>query len=459
VKPLPAKPIPQAPQRIALVNPTRYLGNLLLAGSLIQAYAQQCQARGQHLLIILDDSFQDLCRDTFPDLSHTSSSSRRPGEGRGPALKQDATQAQNATQTQNLPTAQILYYPRRQISNSGPISKLRLFLTFLNKIRKFRPDLAYNIEEDTTTSRLTQLSGAKFRLGCSPARHNLGYEHVLPLNYADRPATQRHRWFSFLEVFQAAGLTGAYQHYINLHINLPDEALIEKLHKQGIDPATPLIAIHPSATKTYKMWPESAFAELCNQLIKKGFHPVLLGAGNQDTARCAAILELANAAAPVPTVPTAPRYPGEGRGPALNQTEAPPTKGPTISNLCNQLSLRELAQFFLLAQGIVGNDSGPFHLAAAMGLPGVVIFGPSDAGIWGPLGTHSKVLQRQDLCDARCSRKACYEGYRCLREIRAELVLAELMELMGQEQLVSALDPGLRRGYVNVGSDDGERTN
>lgn len=456
MKPLPAKPIPQAPQRIALVNPTRYLGNLLLAGGLIQAYAQQCQARGQHLLIILDDSFQDLCRSAFPDLNQTDctprhpGAPRRPGEGRGPVLKQDVPPTQNATQTQNLPTAQILYYPRRQISNSGPISRLRLFLEFLNKIKNFKPDLAFNIEEDTTTSRLTQLSGAKFRLGCSPARHNLGYEHVLPISHADRPATQRHRWFSFLEVFQAAGLTGAYQNYINLHINQPDEALIEKLHKQGIDPATPLIAIHPSATKTYKMWPESAFAELCNLLIEKGFKPVLVGAGNQDTARCAAILELANAGAPVhpvhpvSTAPPAPRHPGEGRGPAPEQDQASPT--PTLTNLCNHLSLHELAQFFLLCQGIVGNDSGPFHIAAALGLPGVVIFGPSDAGIWGPLGARSKVLQRQDLCDARCSRKACYAGYRCLREIRAELVLEELMGLMGQEQLVSALDPGLRRG-------------
>jgi len=402
----PTKPIPDAPERILLVNPTRYLGNLLLSGGLIQAFAAKCQADGQGLLLILDDSFRELCSSAFPD---TAVPAPGPAANRIP-IPQAALQ--------------VCFYPRQQLNRAGFFAKLRLYIEFLLKIRKFNADLAINIEEDTTTNRLTQLSGARFRVGCSPARHGFGYEHVLPINYADRSAAKRHRWHSYLEVLQAAGLKDTSVGYLNLHINQLSAELIEKLSSCGLhamEPGQPreapgniprfhtgdgtcrpLIAIHPSATKAYKMWPESAFSNLCILLIKNGFQPVLVGAGKQDAARCAEILA------------------GTGNDHA------------TVINLCNRLSLRELASFFLLCSGIVGNDSGPSHLASAQGLPGVVIFGPSDAGIWGPLGRHSKVLQRQDLCDPGCSRRACLASYRCLQGITPAAVLTALQEQIAE---------------------------
>jgi ADP-heptose:LPS heptosyltransferase len=53
-------------------------------------------------------------------------------------------------------------------------------------------------------------------------------------------------------------------------------------------------------------------------------------------------------------------------------------------------------------------------------VPGVVIFGPSEPAIWGPLGAHSQVLRKAEQCDPRCSRRACYAQYRCLAAITPE---------------------------------------
>ncbi len=55
--------------------------------------------------------------------------------------------------------------------------------------------------------------------------------------------------------------------------------------------------------------------------------------------------------------------------------------------------LAEVAQLMRDASVFVGNDSGPAHIAAAFGLPMVVIFGPSDAEIWAPWRTIGKVLK------------------------------------------------------------------
>jgi len=373
--------LPGDPQRILLVDPTRYLGNLLLAGALLQQYAAHCAAHKRDLLLVLDESFAELCASAFPGL-------------------------------------RVLYYPRHELARTGALDRLSLYWRFLKEIRRFRADLAFNLEEDTVSTRLVQLSGARFRLGCSPLRQNFGFEHVLPIDYAVRVPGRRHRWYSFQEVFAALGLPELLPSYMNLHINQLDNGFFQKLERLGVDFSRPVVAVHPGATKPYKQWPEFAFIELCNLLIKNNIQPVILGAGSAEAVRCASIVE--------------------GIG---GSTSTRPV------NLCNHLSLRELAGFFMVCAGSVGNDSGPSHLAAAQGLPGVVIFGPSDAEIWGPLGTASRVLQRRDLCAPGCSRRACLADYSCLRGISPTSVVESLL----QGKLRSPLNPlGMETEISNI---------
>jgi heptosyltransferase-3 len=59
--------------------------------------------------------------------------------------------------------------------------------------------------------------------------------------------------------------------------------------------------------------------------------------------------------------------------------------------------LREVAQLSRDASLFVGNDSGPAHLAAAFGVPELVLFGPSDAEIWAPWRTAHRVIQRDPI--------------------------------------------------------------
>jgi ADP-heptose:LPS heptosyltransferase len=55
--------------------------------------------------------------------------------------------------------------------------------------------------------------------------------------------------------------------------------------------------------------------------------------------------------------------------------------------------LEEIKTLLAGAALFVGNDSGPAHIAAAFGVPSVVVFGPSDPAIWGPWRTVSKIIQ------------------------------------------------------------------
>ncbi len=354
--------LPQHPARIILVNPTRYLGNLLIAGRLIQEFAAWCAARNITFRLVVDAGYAELL-----------------------ALA--------------LPPEVLIPYPRRQIKQSSGLRKLQIYLQCLRQIRAFRADIAFNIEEDSVSHRLTQLSGAKFRLGCSSTRHGFGYNHVVPVNFAARPAEQQHRWYSFQEVFAALGLPPSQPGYLRLPQEPLSTQLQSHLQALGVDTSKQQVVLHAGATKAYKKWPQQYFAELCQALCREGRQLVFIGAG-QDAEEIAAVLAL------VPQPHTG------------------------IVNLCNQLSLAELAQYFGSVSAIVGNDSGPFHLAAAKGVPGLVIFGPTSVALWGPLSPTASVLKSSEVCSAECTKHQCVHQHRCLTSITPRQVLDQLAPIL-----------------------------
>jgi len=116
------------------------------------------------------------------------------------------------------------------------------------------------------------------------------------------------------------------------------------------------IAVHPGSGGKRKCWPAQRFAELAARLQA----PVLLVEGPADTVACREFAEAF--ASPVPVV----RAIG--------------------------VSLSRLAALLSESRGYVGNDSGVSHLAAALGVPTVAVFGPTDPAVWAPLGPEVSVV-------------------------------------------------------------------
>lgn len=95
------------------------------------------------------------------------------------------------------------------------------------------------------------------------------------------------------------------------------------------------------------------------------------------------------------------------------------------------LTVNQLGALLQNAAGFVGVDSMPMHLAAALGKPGIALFGPTDEKIWGPWHSRLTVLRR----DCRCLREGtrrCPKGpeSQCLADLSAETVLEKLVEIL-----------------------------
>ena len=393
----PSRSADALPRRIALINPTKFLGNLLLAGGLIQHLCWVCQQQGVDLLVVLDESYRDLLAGA-------------------------------------LPGAQVVYYPRRVLNRGVTLTGARHWLACVRQVRAFAADLAFTIEEDSVCHRLTHLSGARRKVSCTVHRYHLGFDQVLDIPRSGRASGEESIWYSFRDVFAALELLDApdnaepdndepdneepdavtsdaksdakndaesyvksyIKSYVKLSPQAPDPDFVERLTALGLNLAAPIAVLHAGASKHYKKWPEQQFVALGRSLLQQGYQLVLIGAGDIDAnANQRITRDLA----------------GDSQG---------------CVDLCNKVSLAELASLLTRVDIMVGNDSGPSHLASALGVRGAVIFGPTDVAIWAPLGVQTTALQHKQVCAADCSRHHCLKQYACLHSITPQQVLAAL---------------------------------
>jgi heptosyltransferase-3 len=165
------------------------------------------------------------------------------------------------------------------------------------------------------------------------------------------------------------------------------------LLKNGWDGVDPLTAIHPGAGGKSKRWPLSRYIELARRLIVREKQKVIIIEGPAEQGMARQILK----AVPVPGL---------------------------IS--CEGAGLRLLASILAQCRSFIGNDSGISHLAAALEIPCLVLFGPTLPQHWAPQGERIIVLRNMRGC------RGCEAGeplHTCLENISVDRVIQEFQLL------------------------------
>ena len=178
------------------------------------------------------------------------------------------------------------------------------------------------------------------------------------------------------------------------------------LRKTGLDPSLPLVGLSPGANWATKRWPAERFAGLARRALERGLQVAVQGS--------AAEAQLAQTVV---------------RG------------APGAVDLSGKLDLRGLGGFIARCTAFVANDSGPMHMARALGVPTLAFFGSTDPTMFDFHG--HEVLFAKVPC-APCSffgRRRCPRGhFRCMLDLGEERAWAALLPLLsaGRLPLLSA---------------------
>lgn len=100
--------------------------------------------------------------------------------------------------------------------------------------------------------------------------------------------------------------------------------------------------------------------------------------------------------------------------------------------LCGETSLADLAGVLSRLRLLVTNDSGPMHVAAALGVPVVAIFGPTDERETGPVGDAHRIVREPVHCSP-CMLRECPIDHRCMTRIGADRVIAEAQAMLARD--------------------------
>ncbi|PTX16243.1 heptosyltransferase-1 [Halanaerobium congolense] len=157
----------------------------------------------------------------------------------------------------------------------------------------------------------------------------------------------------------------------------------------NIDQSKKLVVINPFTTWESKNWFLERYFQLANELIKAGYYVIFTG--------------------------------GPGDKEAVDSFEALDKK--SYSNLAGKTDLEELTEIYNRASLYIGGDTGPTHLAAAVGLKVIALMGPTDPDTHGPYGEGHTVIQDNSLECIRCWDRHCSRKMQCMKSITVEQVL------------------------------------
>lgn len=97
------------------------------------------------------------------------------------------------------------------------------------------------------------------------------------------------------------------------------------------------------------------------------------------------------------------------------------------------LNLRQTLALLSRCDALVTVDTGPLHMAQAVGTPVVAIFGPTDPVIWGPRGERDIILQAESECAPCWGRTPCSEGKPCLQQLSVDRVISAVRQVVKLE--------------------------
>lgn len=294
------------------------------------------------------------------------------------------------------------------LDESRGIRGWRFLLENASKLRYRRFDLGLCLPPSFGSALMFQLAGVKRRIGHASEGRRLLLTASLPY---PRRGQRGHRAEGYLSLLRLAWPDAP---QIDRRLFLPHDQpardQVDLLWQQlGLDQFSSVLSVAPGASRPNRMWSPSRYSELVSRWLEFDDHAVLVVGGTADKPICAQVTA------------------HSGR----------------CLNLAGAGDLAFTAEVIRRCQFFVGNDSGLSHLAAAVGVRTIVIFGNADPAEVAPFSPLATVVRKPLFCSP-CSRNDCWRKdhpLECLDLVSVDDVWQKLVPSPGDVGLTTANIP------------------
>jgi heptosyltransferase-2 len=260
-------------------------------------------------------------------------------------------------------------------------------------LRKGKYDLAILFQNAFEAAFITFMAGIPNRLGYNTDGRRFLLTHPVRRDPAFR---QIHETAYYLGILKGADLVADGTRLSLVVSDDEHEWARETLEKYGLKGKQPVIGVSPGAVYgSAKRWYPERYARLCDRIYAfSKAHIVVLGAAGER--------EIGNEVV------------GLMRHPA--------------TNLCGATNLRQAMALIDRCQLFLTNDSGLMHVAAALNIPLIAIFGSTNPAMTGPIGLKSNIVRVPVSCSP-CLKPDCPTDHRCMKGVTVDMVyrLAEAL--------------------------------
>jgi heptosyltransferase-2 len=296
------------------------------------------------------------------------------------------------------PWVAAVYEGERAVSRilplGGPVG-VRGVATRLAAARELRTesfDLAITLPNSFESALILWRAGIPRRIGYARDGRKLLLTDAIP---RPKPGEiPKHERFYYLELLRRAGIIDALPAEVEIRLDGRDAASQRGralLAARGVD--SPVIGVSPGAASGgAKRWLPERFAEAAATVARETGAAILIFGSDAERELCGQVAVLC--------------------------------KG---LNLAGTLSLREFIDMIAVCNACLCNDSGAMHLAAALGVPSVTVFGPTDETTTGPTGSTARIV-RQPVDCAPCLKRECPIDHRCMTRVPSDMVATEVLQ-------------------------------
>ncbi|MDP2939242.1 MAG: lipopolysaccharide heptosyltransferase II [Candidatus Omnitrophota bacterium] len=264
-------------------------------------------------------------------------------------------------------------------------------IKFILELRRKRFDIVFLFHRSLTRTLITFFAGIPKRVGYATRKRGFLLTKRIP-----QPPEGMHRSDSFSNIAESFGIIVKDRNYEFFVSEKSRFFIREFLEKEGISPHDFLVVINPGANWSLKRWPKENFAEVSDRLIEYFNAKIVISGGDKDIDLA---IDISNMMKAKPII------------------------------LTGKTTFKQLGALIERANLVISADSGPMHLAAAVGKNLIALFGPTDPKITGPRGKANTIIMQKDVsCKIPCYELDCRDNL-CMEAISVEDVLLEVRKI------------------------------